>query len=197
MHAAARSEGRGSLPVAATATLGMLLNNLPDPTCQIVSSKAHASRQARAEFSYHISSPMLPLGSRACSEHGQPSQHGGLIPLLRLLFLRLVPPRFLLTSQTIICLAFGEGRDNRQHTRTPGQACVTHRQTRAHTMVKKQPRSDMPALPSAPFASRPLWFAQLAHQRWSQHPRAAAQRHIRRPAATVSDASSTVFGRDY
>lgn len=103
--------------------------NLPRSYLSDCRQKAHASH---AEFSYHISSPMLPLGPEPAPT-GQPSQHGGLIPPLRLLFLRLIPPGFLLTSQTIIFLAPRASKINLQHTHS-----LTHSLT---DTVKKQQSS--------------------------------------------------------
>lgn len=94
LHACARSiRGRGtaSLPTAATATLGMLSCKLPDQTCQIIAKWLMPPAQ-KPQLSYLITD--APVGARACSDMVNPASIGGLIPLLRLLFLRLIPPGF-------------------------------------------------------------------------------------------------------
>lgn len=170
-HAGARSiRGRGSLPVAATATLGMLSYNLPDQTCQIVANGSRLPRRISAIISHHRCSRW----GQSLLRHGQPSQHGGLIPLLRLLFLRLIPPGFLLTSQSIILLGlWGIGKTTDSTPACRAKLCVTQRQRPGASLAVT-----CPCCRQHPSRPDKCSFAQLAHHRRWQHPRAAAQRQI-------------------
>lgn len=125
--------------------------NLPRSYLSDCRQKAHASH---AEFSYHISSPMLPLGPEPAPT-GQPSQHGGLIPPLRLLFLRLIPPGFLLTSQTIIFLAPRASKINLQHTHS-----LTHRHGEEAAILAMA----CPLCRQRPSRPGQLWLARLSQQ---------------------------------
>lgn len=58
------------LPVAATATLGMLSYNLPDQTCQIIAKQLTPPAQD-FQLSYLITD--APVGARACSDMVNPA----------------------------------------------------------------------------------------------------------------------------
>lgn len=105
LHACARSKPGVGFPV----TVCFLITYLILP---VRYREAHVSGQSSAIISHRRCSRW----GQSLLRHGQPSQHGGLIPLLRLLFLRLIPPGFLLTSQSIILLSLGGGRQPADNT---------------------------------------------------------------------------------
>lgn len=129
--------------------------------CRQRKARARASRQALppgppAQSSAIISHRRRSRWGQSLLRHGQPSQHGGLIPLLRLLFLRLIPPGFLLTSQTIILLALGQqGKQPTAHTVLPGPSCRQHASRLPTSVLRPAGPSWNHSVPAAPASGRP------------------------------------------
>lgn len=178
MRAGARCEGpRVTSRCAATATLATSIPSFLHSTWPARSYLSDC-RQKKAKGSAIISHRRRSRWAQSLLRHGQPSQHSGLIPLLRLLFLRLIPPVLLLTSQTIILLALGEtGKTTDSTPVVPGPSCRQHASRLPTSLLRAAGPSWNHSVPAAPASGRPTADPHGQRPRCPTQPPRLSRRH--------------------